>query len=202
MITATINADAVKKKLAYIIEDMPTAVAVGINSTAKKARKECVKALRKDGTVTLPAKAFQSAVVAKEVASKSHLRAVMGLQKGLPISLRYFQPRQNKKDGTTVRMNNNIKGKAGRKSLPNAFVVKRLGGKVFERKTRGKGSKRLPIIEQFGPDAGELMRAAGVKTIAVQVIRKELNKRIQRRIRFLLLRQSGGLRGNQPSRNR
>ena len=199
MITVEGKSDAYKKKLAYIIEDMPTAIAIGINSTAKKARKECVKALRKVGTVTLPAKAFKSAVVAKEVASKSHLKAVMALQNGRPISLRYFQPRQNKKDGTTVRMNNNVKGKAGRKSLPNAFVVKRLGGKVFERATRGKGSKRLPIIEQFGPDAGELMRAAGVKMIAVELIRKELNKRIQRRIRFLLLRQSGGLRGNQPN---
>jgi hypothetical protein len=201
MITATVNADAVKKKLAYIIEDMPTAVAIGVNSTSKKARKDSTKKLKEAMNVTLPPKVFKSAIRAREVASKSHLRAIVALERGLPISLRYFQPKQTKRDGTSVRMNNNIKGKAGRKSLPTAFVVKRLGNKVFERKTRGKGSKRLPIIEQFGPNAGELMQSAGIKEFAIALIRKEAPKRIQRRIRFLLLRQSGGLRGNQPSRN-
>lgn len=197
MITATVDASKVKKKLAYIIEDMSTAIAIGVNSTSKKARKESVKSLKKAMNVTLPPKVFKSAVRAKGVASKSHLSAIIALERGYPISLRYFNPTQTKKAGTSVRMNNNVKGKAGRKFLPTAFVVKRLGSKVFERKTRGKGSKRLPIIEQFGPNAGDFMEAAGVKEMAVALIRKELPKRIQRRIRFLLLKQSGGLRGNQ-----
>jgi hypothetical protein len=197
MITATVNADAVKKKLAYIIEDMPTAVAVGVNSTAKKTRNESAKAIKKVMGPKVPLKVVKSAVRAQEVASKSHLRAVIALQKGYPISLRYFNPRQSKKLGVSVQLDRNIKGKAGRKFLPKAFIVPRLGGKVFER----AGKRRLPINEQFGPSPGQFMEAAGVKEMAVALIRKELKKRIQRRIRFLLLRQSGGLRGNQPSRN-
>jgi hypothetical protein len=197
MITATVNADAVKKKLAYIIEDMPTAVAIGVNSTAKKARNESAKAIKKEMGPKVPLKVVRSAVRAKAVASKSHLAAIVALQSGYPISLRYFNPRQSKKRGVSVQLNRKVKGNAGRTSLPSAFIAKRLGGKVFER----AGKSRLPIKEQFGPSPGQFSEAAGVKDMAVTLIRKELPKRIQRRIRFLLLKQSGGLRGNQPSRN-
>ena len=201
MITATVKADAVKAKLAYIISDMGTAVAIGVNSTMKKTRKELRKTLAKQMDVKMPAKAFKGAIRPKAIAAKSHLQATLALEKGRAISLRYFRPTQTKRDGTSVRMNNAIPGKAGRTFLPNAFVVKRLGNTVFERAYQGKGSKRLPIVQQFGPNFGQLMKAAGIKDMAVSLIRKELPKRIQRRIRFLLLKQSGGLRGNQPSRN-
>jgi hypothetical protein len=201
MITATIKSEGVKKKLAYIIEDMPTAVAIGVNSAMKKTRKELRKTLAKQMDVKMPAKAFKGAIRPKFIASKSRLQATLALEKGRAISLRYFRPTQTKRDGTSVRMNNEIPGKAGRTFLPNAFVVKRLGNTVFERAFRGKGSKRLPIVQQFGPNFGELMKAVGTKEAGVALLRKEAPKRIQRRIRFLLLRQSGGLRGNQPSRN-
>jgi hypothetical protein len=197
VITATVKADAVKKKLAYIIEDMPTAVAIGVNSTAKKARNESAKAIKRELGPKVPLKVVRSAVKAKAVASKSHLAAIVALREGYPISLRYFNPRQSKKRGVSVQLNRKVKGAAGRTSLPNAFISSRLGGKVFER----AGKSRLPIKEQFGPSPGQLSEAAGVKDMAVTLIRKELPKRIQRRIRFLLLKQSGGLRGNQPSRN-
>ena len=197
MITASVKSDAVKKKLVYIIEDMPTAVAIGVNSTAKKARNESAKAIKKEMGASVPLKVLKSAVTAKAVASKSNLSAIVALREGRPISLRYFNPKQTKKAGTSVRMNNKVKGKAGRTKLPNAFIAARLGGKVFER----AGKSRLPIKEQFGPSPGQFSEAAGVKNMAVALIRKELPKRIQRRIRFLLLKQSGGLRGNQPSRN-
>jgi len=201
MITATVNSDAVKKKLAYIIGDMGTAVAIGVNSTSKKARKDMRKNLALQLPVKMPAKAFNGAIRPKAIASKSRLQATLALEKGRAISLRHFKPSQTKKDGTSVRMNNAVKGKAGRTRLPNAFVVRRLGNTVFERAHRGKGTKRLPIVQQFGPNFGELMEAAGTKELTVALIRKELPKRIERRIRFLLLKQSGGLRGNQPSRN-
>ena len=201
MITATVNKAAVKAKLAYIISDMGTAVAIGVNSTMKKTRKELRKQLANDMPVRMPARAFNGAVRPKTIAAKSSLQATLALERGRAISLRYFKPKQTKKDGTSVRMNNLIRGKAGRKVLPHAFVVPRLGNTVFERVNRGKGSKRLPIVKQVGPTFGELMQAAGIKELAIDWIRKELKKRIQRRIRFLLLKQSGGLRGNQPSRN-
>ena len=195
MITATVNTDAVKKKLAYIIDDMPTAVAIGVNSTAKKARNESAKALKKAMGAKVPLKVVRSAVRAKAVASKSHLAAIVSLQSGYPISLRYFNPKWSKKRGASVQLDRFIKGKAGRTLLPNAFISKRLGGKVFER----AGKSRLPIKEQFGPSPGQFIKVAYVKELAVNVVRTELKKRIERRIRFLLLKQSGGLRGRQPT---
>ena len=196
MITATVNSDAVKKKLAYIIDDMPTAVAIGVNSTAKKARNESAKAIKKAMGPKVPLKVVRSAVRAKAVASKSHLAAIVALEKGYPISLRYFNPKWNKKRGVSVQLDRFVKGKAGRTFLPNAFIVARLGGKVFER----SGKSRLPLKEQFGPSPGQFIKNAYVKELAVNVVRTELKKRIQRRIRFLLLKQSGGLRGTRPTK--
>lgn len=195
MITVGFDAKKLKKSFVDTAAGMSTAIAIGVNSTAKKARNESAKAIKKELGSKVPLKVIKSAVRAKAVASKSHLAAIVALEKGYPISLRYFNPRWSKKQGVSVQMDRKVKGKAGRTSLPKAFLSKRLGGKVFER----AGKSRLPIKEQFGPRPGEFMEAAGVKTMAVALIRKELPKRIQRRIRFLLLRQSGGLRGNQPT---
>lgn len=198
MIDVTGKSDAYKKKLAYIIEDIPTAIAVGINSTAKKARLEVAKAVKKELGRDVPLKAIKSTVQIKAVATRNSRMAVMKLAKGKRISLRYFKARKAK-GGVTVQLNRHIKGKAGRKFLPKAFIAARLGGKVFERRTHGKGSKRLPIDEQMGPRPGEFMEALGVQEMTIALIRKELPKRIKRRIRFLLLKKSGGLRGNQPT---
>lgn len=177
---------------------MPTAIAVGINSTAKKARLEVAKAVKKELGREVPLKAIKSAVRVIATARRDSLAAAMSLEQGNRISLRYFNPRKAK-GGVTVQLNRHIKGKAGKTFLPRAFIVARLGGKVFERRTHGKGSKRLPIDEQMGPRPGEFMDALGVYEKTIALIRKELPKRIQRRIRFLLLRQSGGLSGNQPT---
>ena len=193
MITVSLDAKKVTAKLQNTASELSTAIAIGVNSTAKKARNESAKAIKKELGSKVPLKVIKSAVRAKGVASKSHLAAIVALEKGYPISLRYFNPRWSKKQGVSVQMDRKVKGKAGRTSLPKAFLSKRLGGKVFER----AGKSRLPIKEQFGPSPGEF--AAGVKPMAVALIRKELPKRIQRRIRFLLLKASGGLRGNQPT---
>lgn len=199
MITISLNAKKVIAKLqntaSFSSTELSTAIAIGVNSTAKKVRNEAAKAIKKELGSKVPLKVIKSAVRAQAVASNSHLAAIVIFQKGYRISLRYFNPRWSKKQGVSVQMDRKVKGKAGRTSLPKAFRVKRLGGKVFER----GGKSRLPIKEQFGPSPGEFMEAAGVKAMAIALIQKELPKRIQRRIRFLLLRQSGGLRGNQPT---
>lgn len=192
MISVSVDSKKLKAYIARTVSEMPTAIAIGVNSTAKKARKESAKAIKKELGPKVPLKVVRSAIRAKGVASKSHLAAIVALERGFPISLRYFSPVPTK-TGVRVRLNRKVKGKAGNTFIPHAFIVARLGGKVFLR----AGKSRLPIKEQFGPSPGEFMEAAGVKPMAIALIRKELPKRIQRRIRFLLLKQSGGLRGKQ-----
>ena len=177
----SIKPNKVKQELDEISKQIPTAVAIGVNSTAKKARNEAAKAIRKELGSRVPLKAIKSAARAKSVATKYKQTAVMELSKGRPISLRYFSPKQTKKQGVTVRFNRNIKGPQGKTQIPNAFLSKRLGSKVFVR----AGKARLPIVEQFGPSPGDFIQALGLDKSSVVLIKKELPKRINRKIRDL-----------------
>lgn len=179
MITVASNTSKVRKYILEIADELPTAVAMGVNSTAKKARNKAAKVIRKELGSRVPLKAIKSAAFAKETAKKEKLQAVMGLAKGKRISLRYFNPTQSKRNGVSVRFDKNIKGKAGRTLIPNAFVSKRLGKKVFIR----AGKSRLPIVEQFGPSPGDFIEALGVKESSVKLIQDQLPKLINRKIK-------------------
>jgi hypothetical protein len=176
-----IKPNKIKQEMDDISKRIPTAVAIGVNSTAKKARNEAAKAIRKELGSRVPLKAIKSAARATSVATKDKQTAVMTLAAGRPISLRYFNPSQTKKQGVTVRFNRNIKGPQGRTHIPNAFLSKRLGKKVFVR----AGKERLPIVEQFGPSPGDFIEALGLERSSVVLIKKELPKRINRKIRDL-----------------
>lgn len=185
-----IDAKKVRKVLTDITAQLPTAIATGVNSTAKKARNEAAKTIRKELGSRVPLKAIRAAATAKSTATKTRLSAVMALNNGRPISLRYFNPVQTKKNGVSVRLNRAIKGKAGKTLIANAFVSQRLGKKVFVR----AGKSRLPIVEQFGPSPGDFIEALGIKQSSVKLIETELPKRINRKVRDLFYRTK---RGNQ-----
>jgi hypothetical protein len=176
-----VKPNKLKQQMDEISQQIPTAVAIGVNSTAKKARNEAAKAIRKELGSRVPLKVIKSAARAKSVATKTKHTAVMELAKGKRISLRYFNPSQTKKQGVTVRFNRNIKGPQGKTHIPNAFLSKRLGKKVFVR----AGKERLPIVEQFGPSPGDFIEALGLEKTSVVLIKKELPKRINRKIRDL-----------------
>lgn len=188
MISVGIDSKKVRKMLTEVTDELPTAFAKGVNSTAKKARNEAAKVIRKELGSRVPLKAIKSAAVAKATATKTKLSAVMALNKGRPISLRYFNPTQSKKHGTSVRLDKNIKGKAGRTFIPHAFVAKRLGKKVFIR----AGKSRLPIVEQFGPSPGDFMESLGLKQSSIRLINTELPKRIKRKVRDLFYIKKAG----------
>jgi len=168
-----------KKLLADAKDHLPIAVAIGVNSTAKKARNEAAKKIRKELGTRVPLKVVRSAVRAKATATKDHLNAIIALEQGRPISLRYFSPTQSKRKGVSVRLNRQVKGEKGRTYIPNAFLAKRIGNKVFVR----AGKSRLPIVEQFGPSPGDFIEALGLKESTVDLVKRELKKRIQRKIK-------------------
>jgi hypothetical protein len=172
---------------------LPKEVAIAINATSKKVRTEAARALKKE--LNVPVKVLKKAIKLKSKASSQELREVIGFLKGYPIPLKYFSPRKTA-TGVTAKIDSKIKGKAGRTAFPHAFLVSKYGGRVFNR----VGKNRLPIKQVYGPSPGDAFEAAGIGPLAAKVAAaEELPKQLTRRIRFLLLKQSGGLRGRQPT---
>ncbi len=199
MITVGFDKESLKRleqSLNGLASQLPREVATAINATAKKTRTEAARELKKE--LNVPVKVLKKAIKGKSKASAKDLQAVVGLIKGYPIPLRYFKPSKTKA-GITAKINPKIKGKAGRTVYPHAFAVKKYEGRIYQR----AGKPRGPLKGQqvYGPSPGNAFEAAGIGPLAAKVAAAELPKQLERRIRFLLLKQSGGLRGNQPSRN-
>jgi hypothetical protein len=197
MISVGIKNDSLnrlKDSLNGTASSLPREVATAINATSKKVRTEAARELKKE--LNVPVKVLKKAIKGKSKASAKDLRAVVGLIKGHPIPLRYFKPRKTKR-GVTAKLNPKIKGKAGKTVYPHAFIVAAYSGKVYQR----AGKERGPLTGQqlFGPSPGDAFEQAGIAAMAEKLARDELPKQIERRIRFLLLKQSGGLRGRQPT---
>ena len=195
MITVGIDSkqlDAIRQSLGDKARRLPREVATAINATSKKVRFEASKALKQE--LKVPVKVLKKAIKTKSNATTDQLQAIIRLWKGHPIPLKYFGARQQKRGGVTYRINPGHKVKS---ILRDAFIIKQFGGNVFRR----VGPSRWPVKQVYGPSPGDAFEAAGIGPLAAKVAAEELPKQLQRRIRFLLLKQSGGLRGNQPSRN-
>jgi len=175
--------DALKEKASRLNREVATA----INATAKKVRIEASRLLKKE--LNVPSKILKKAIKTKSKATAQNTQAIVGLWGGYPIPLKYFKPTQLKR-GVTYKIDPKLKGKS---VLRDAFIVKLYGGKVYRR----KGKTRAPIEQVYGPSPGTVFDKAGIAAAAEKVARDELPKQIERRIRFLELKSSGGLRGNQ-----
>jgi hypothetical protein len=177
---------------------LPREVATAVNATAKKVRFEASKELRK--ALAVPVKILKKSIQTKSSASKDHLRAIVRLWKGHPIPLKYFKPRQVKgrkatkkrgavEGGVTYKINPAF---GARSILRGAFIM-RPSGHVAQR----IGKERFPVLFMHGPSPGESFDKLGITMLAWKVARQELPKQMERRVRFLLLKNSGGLRGKQ-----
>jgi hypothetical protein len=190
MITVQINQDSLAK-LGNALGDMrrrlPRELATAVNATGKKVRIHAARLLKKE--LNVPVKILKKAVKMKSRATAENTSAKIGLFKGYPIPLKYFKPKQLKR-GVTYKINPKLKGKS---VLRDAFIVKQYGGNVYKR----AGAERYPLIRQNGPSPGDVFEQAGIVAAAVAVAKEELPKQIERRIRFITLQASGGLRGNQ-----
>ncbi len=140
----------------------------------------------------------KGAVRQKGFASQTNLRLTVEVPKGKRIALREFSPKQNK-SGTAYK----IARKGKRSFVAGAFMGPKPG--LVSIKTRGHvfkrvGKDRLPIIKMFGPSPwGALVKYPDRTKEVAKKSRAELAKQIRRRIRYLELKASGGLRGKQPT---
>ena len=175
--------DALKDKASRLPRELATA----INATAKKVRIEASRLLKKE--LNVPSKVLKKAIQTKSKATAKDTKAIVGLWAGHPIPLKYFKPTQLKR-GVTYKIDPKLKGKS---VLRDAFIITSFGGRVYRR----KGKERGPLDQVYGPSPGTVFEKAGVTEAAQKIARDELPKQIARRIKFLSLQSSGGLRGDQ-----
>lgn len=162
---------------------------VAVNATANKAKSIINKEIRSELATT--AKTINSTISIKRKASGDDLSASVEVKKTARISLREFGARQGR-NGTSYK----ISKTKGRKTIPDAFQGPKPGlmkaswrGHVFKR----AGKSRLPIVKLFGPSPFGVMTVGDKLGPSQEQTQAELEKQVQRRIRFITLKKSGAI---------
>lgn len=158
-----------------------------INETAKKIKIKAARRLRE--VIPVKVSILKKAIPIRRKSNVNSLSSEIGMIKGYPIPLRYFGAKQTDA-GVTYKQSGPDKGQGLR---PNAFIVYRFGGDVYERMTK----KRGPLKQQKGPKPSDYYASTGVKDLAFNTARDELPKQIKERIRFLTQQAKGQLKGKQ-----
>jgi hypothetical protein len=166
-------------------------MAIAVNATSKKTVAIWAKEVSKE--VATAQKNIKSTIKVSKKASAGESKsptAVVTQKKTGRIPLRDFGARQNK-SGTSYKIGRGKRGfVAGAFQGPKPGVMKASWrGRVFKR----VGAGRLPIIQLFGPSPWGVSIKNDLKKPTVKATRIELIKQIERRIRFLKLKQSGAI---------
>ena len=191
---ATISIDTDQlDRLKKLFKDSKPKVAqqlsIAINETQKKITVKASRAITEELAV-------KSSVVKQKIkakrATKSDLSAKVTVKASNRLSLREFGAKQNKK-GVTYK----ISKTKGRKLIAGAFQGPKPGvvkiswrGNVFKR----EGKARLPIIKRSGPSPWGVYVKSGKDPGIRREARKVLREQIERRIKFIQLKQSGEIK--------
>ncbi len=168
--------------LANIKGGVPKALSGAINDTLKSAKTELSKRIR--DKVNIKKKDIDRHITIVK-ARPNKLDGKLHLSESARLGLKYFGASQSKKKGVSYK----IEKGGTRKKITDAFGPKipRLGGQVFRR----VGKKRLPITKLEGPSPGGVAVKAGLDKAQQKSSQAEFNKKLDQRIRFLLLKHSG-----------
>lgn len=170
-------------------------VATALNAVSRKAAFEGSKLLAPVLPVK-PVKILKKVIKQKIRATPDSLSATLSFWAGFPFPVKYLgakakkaaSKRSSKVGGYVVH--NTLNG--GKFYTHNAFIAERFGNNAYQHIA---GSRRLRKI--YGPSPGEAYKQTNYIAKVTEVIRQELPKQMERRIRFILLKQAGGLRGKQ-----
>ncbi len=199
----------VKQIMESIGANVRKELAVAVNATVGDAKKASAKELGK--VFFVPNKTLKKLVGQKRRANERRIEAVMALREGYAFPLKFFKPVHGK-SGVKVKMDKRIKGKKGESLVAGAFQGPRPGvmkrtwkGNVFARQgdkrkmTKGRyaGKMRQPIVKLYGPSPAQAIEDAGIGKLIAAVSSKQLSIQVQERLRFLLLKAQGGLKGKQ-----
>jgi hypothetical protein len=167
-------------------------VAIAVNATAKKTTSLLATEVGKQLS-TAKKNIKKTISIAKKADPKTGTRmtAIVRQSKTGRIPLRDFKARQNKK-GVSYR----ISKSSGRGFAEGAFQGPKPGvvkaswrGRVFKR----VGKARLPIIQLFGASPWGVVKKHTLDKKTKKASKIELEKQLERRIRFLKLKQSGAI---------
>jgi hypothetical protein len=178
---------------------LPRNLATAINATAKTVRVQATKELGKAMNLKInpalkgneffsKAKTLKKAVKQKSKADEDTLAAKIGLWEGYNFPLKYFDafPYKYKKKNAGVSYKTDKAWKVKAIAV-DAFVVKRWGNNVYRR----KGKESTPLEKLHGPKPGDYFHKFGIIESSKRIVREELPKNIQRRVRAVLLAQQG-----------
>jgi len=185
-----------EKRLAKLLQGntkrLRREMAIAVNATSKKTVAIWAKEVSKE--VATAQKNIKATIKVSKKAAASESKsptAVVTQKKTGRIPLRDFGARQNKK-GVSYKISKGGKRGfvAGAFQGPKPGVMKASWrGRVFKR----VGAGRLPIIQLFGPSPWGVSIKNNLKKPTVKATKIELVKQIERRIRFLKLKQSGAI---------
>lgn len=164
-------------------------LSIAVNETQKKIAVKASKAITEELAV-------KSSVVKQKIkgkrATKSDLSAKVTVKASNRLPLREFGAKQNKR-GVTYK----ISKTKGRKLIVGAFQGPRPGavkiswrGNVFKR----EGKPRLPIVKRSGPSPWGVYVKSGRDPAIRREARQILRKEVDRRIKFLKLKESGEIK--------
>jgi len=157
--------------------------ATAINATARKTQSMLSKEIGKE--LATSQKEIKKTIRVTSKASAAKLGATVSQRPTSRISLLQFGARQTKK-GVSYKVSKT----KGRKTVPGAFIVNRLGQHVFKR----KGKTSLPITKLHGPSPwGITVKNALDKVVAKRDVEPELLKQIDRRIRAIDYKRRQGI---------
>jgi hypothetical protein len=159
-------------------------LAIAVNATSKKTQGGIAKEVAKE-LATAQMNIKKTITIKKKADGKDKVpSAVVSQTQTERIPLRDFGARQNKK-GVSYKVSKS----KGRKTIRSAFQVQTIGGHVFKR----RGKSRKPIDKLFGPSPWGVFIKNGIKKPIVKESKRELIKQIERRIRFMKLKESGAI---------
>jgi len=183
--------DRLQRALGSKVKRLPREIAIAVNATAAKTKGFIAKSVSKE--IVVPQKIIKKTIKVfkakpASVSGKASAKVRQKDWNGFPLKM--LKPVQN---ASGV----NFKGK-GRAAdhRAGAFLGPKVGtvftkfrGHAFKR----AGKRRLPIQKQFGPAAIEIFIANGTKQKSSAFAKEELKKQIERRIRFITLKNSGAI---------
>lgn len=184
MLNITIDPRTLRKLEATLTQTpqrIPREVAIAINDTARTQKTAISNAIRQ--RIALK-KADIDPYLKFTRATPTILSSRLTLSKSERIPLKRFGAKQTKR-GVTYR----IAKSDPRQRRPDAFGpdITRFGGHVFRR----AGDKRLPIVKLFGPSPWGVFVKAKLTGPIKRDTQALLHKNIERRIKFILLKQAG-----------
>ena len=179
--------DELARALDNAARDLPRESSIAINGTRTQVVKGMSKQIREE--LAVKAKDLKTTLKARKRATKSSLNASVQLDHSSRLSLRAFGSRQTRKGVSYLTH----KGR-GRQIVPGGFMgpkpgvkAPRLGGHAYKR----QGTARKPIVRLHGASAWGSYTKNNMQPRTVREGEHALEKQIERRIRFNVLKKQG-----------